>query len=333
MTLCRLLGVQSLAVWAKKYTAAVEETSPLPPYDYWPIVDRPPLEWPGGKRLAFYIGLNIEHFQLGKPSTAISPANATLPVDPLNHGWRDYGTRVGIWRMINLLDTYDLPATALVNSEVVARYPEIVEAGNKRGWAWCAHGRTNSQLWTGMELEEERAAMAALVEELKRGTGRAPKGWLGPALTETANTPELLAEHGFTYVMDWCNDDQPYPLRVQSGRMISVPYSIEVNDIPLFLDVGITPSDFCQIVIDQFDVLYAESECRSGAVMAVGLHPFLINQPFRHKYLERALAHVVAHKDVWFTTSDEIADWYLEHYYDEAVATLARRAAASAAKT
>lgn len=309
------------------------ETRPnSPPYDYWPIVERPPLEWPGGKRLAFYIGLNIEHFELGKPSTAISPAHATLPVDPLNHGWRDYGTRVGIWRMIDLLDEYELPVTALLNSEVPERYPQIVEAGNERGWAWCGHGRTNSELWTGLELEEERAAIAALVEKLTRATGRAPKGWLGPALTETINTPELLAEHGFTYVMDWCNDDQPYPLNVRSGRMISVPYSIEVNDIPLFLDIGVTGPDFRQVVVDQFDVLYAESRRRSGAVMALSLHPFLINQPFRHKYLEQALAHVTAHDDVWITTSDEIAGWYFERYYDDAVAVLAGRAATAGAE-
>jgi allantoinase len=291
-------------------------------YDYWPITQRPPLEWPEGKGLAFWIGLNIEHFELGKPSTSIAPVTAGLPVDPMNHGWRDYGTRVGVWRLIELLDSLELRASVLLNSDVCAEYPQIVEAGNERGWAWLGHGKNNSNLWTGMELEQEREALAAMVAELRRGTGKDPKGWLGPALTETSNTPELLAEQGFTYVLDWCADDQPFPLNVEAGRMISLPYSVELNDITLFLGTGTQGADFAQLVSDQFEVLHAESKRRPGAVMALSLHPFLINQPFRHKYLAQVLEYVRGHDDVWFATSDEIADWYLERYYDGAVAAL-----------
>ena len=291
-------------------------------YEYWPIVERPPLEWPDGKRLAFYIALNIEHFEPGKPSTALFPPTTSLPVDPLNHGWRDYGTRVGIWRMIDLLDRYRIRASVLLNSEVCDHYPQIIEAGIERDWIWCAHGFNNSSLWTGMDLDEEREATGRMLEQFTRGTGVRPKGWLGPALTETANTPEVLAEHGLCYLMDWCNDDQPYPLNVRAGRMISVPYSIEVNDIPLFLGHGLTGPEFHQLAVDQFDVLYEEAQRRSGAVMALSLHPFLINLPFRHRYLDLVLEHVCRHNDVWITTTDDIADWYLEHYYDGAVAAL-----------
>lgn len=297
----------------------------VPPYRYWPVVGRPRLEWPEGRGLAVYLGINVEHFAAGIPSTAISPAHASLAVDPLNHGWRDYGTRVGIWRIIELLDRYHLPATCLLNLDAAEHYPEIVAAGNRLGWAWCAHGVTNSELWKEMTLDEERSAIGDLTGRFVRATGRRPAGWLGPALTETANTPAVLSEHGFTYVLDWCNDDQPYPLDVKPGRMISVPYSIEVNDIPLFLGAGITPADFAQIVIDQFDVLHDEARRRPGAVMAIGIHPFLVGQPYRFKYLEHALTHIVGHDDIWFTNSDEIAQWYLEHYFDGALGALASR--------
>ena len=145
-------------------------------YDYWPIVDRPPLCWPDGKRLAVYVALNIEHFEPGRPSTAITPLTAGLPVDPLNAGWRDYGLRVGIWRMIELLDRHELRASALVNSEVLERYPQIVRAGLERGWSWVAHGVSNSRLWTGLELDEERVALTEVADELRRHTGRAADG-------------------------------------------------------------------------------------------------------------------------------------------------------------
>jgi peptidoglycan/xylan/chitin deacetylase (PgdA/CDA1 family) len=290
-----------------------------PPYRYWPISERPPLTWPDGKRLAFYLGLNIEHFEMGRPSTSIVGVTAALPVDPLNYGWRDYGTRVGVWRMIDLLDRHELRASVLLNSDVCHEYPQIIRAGVERRWAWLAHGKNNSHFWTGLPLDTEREGIREIVETIATGTGTAPKGWLGPALTETPNTPAVLAEHGLTYILDWCNDDQPYPLNVPGHRIISVPYSIEVNDIPLFLDRGLTAPEFERIAIDQFDVLYEESVRRAGAVMSLSLHPFLINQPFRHKYLDRVLRHVRQHDDVWFTTSDDIADWYLERYYDAAL--------------
>ncbi len=287
-------------------------------YHYWPITHRPPIEWPEGKRLAFYVALNIEHFELGKPSTSLFPGTAGLKIDPLNHGWREYGTRVGIWRMIECLDRHDLRASVLLNADVCSEYPAIVDAGVERDWAWLGHGRNNSSLWTDFDPDAERDALQTIIREITAATGRPPKGWLGPALVETANTPALLAELGFTYLMDWCNDDQPYPLNVGSVPFISVPYTAEVNDIPLFLVSGLTGPDFLQLVVDQFDVLYEESKRRSGGVMAVCLHPFLVNQPFRHKYIDQALAYVRSHDDVWFTTSDDIADWYLTHCYAEA---------------
>ncbi|CAN5604613.1 polysaccharide deacetylase family protein [soil metagenome] len=283
-----------------------------PPFDYSPIVDRPPLEWPNGARVAFWVGLNVEHYEVDKPSTSLFPGTAMLAPDPLNYGWRDYGPRVGVWRMTELFDRYGLRATVMLNSDVCEHYPQIIEAGTERDWRWVAHGKNNSIFHANMTEDEEREYLTGVVEEIERATARRPKGWLGPALTETFNTPDLLAELGFDYTCDWCNDDQPYDLRVKHGRLLSVPYSIEVNDIPLFVGQGISGEEFTRILIDQFDVLYEEG-ARSGRVMGVGLHPFLVGLPFRIRYLERALAHVVRHADVWLTTADEIAEWYLAH--------------------
>ena len=286
-------------------------------YEYVSIVRRPKLEWPKGCRVAFWIGLNIEYYEVDKPSTSIHPGTAQCVPDPLNYGWRDYSPRVGVWRMMKLLDKHGIRASVLLNSDVCKFYPEIIVEGNKRNWVWLAHGKNNSILQTNMSIEKERKFLTDIVTTIKKGTGKQPKGWLGPALTETFNTPDLLAELGLNYTCDWCSDDQPYPMHVKKGKMISVPYSIEVNDIPLVLGQGMSGPDFYQLLVDQFDVLYEEG-AETGRVMAVALHPFLTSQPFRHKYLDKALEYITRHNKVWLTTSDEIADWYYEHYYDKA---------------
>jgi peptidoglycan/xylan/chitin deacetylase (PgdA/CDA1 family) len=290
-----------------------------PLYDYSAISRRPRLELPNGARVAFWLGLNIEHYKFGQPALSLAGFTAELVPDPLNYGWRDYGPRVGIWRMMDLLDKHGIRASVLLNSDVCRFHPQILDEGRKRDWAWLAHGKNNSTFQAGMSEEEERRYLSEVVETIDGATGRRPKGWLGPALTETPNTPRILADLGLTYVCDWCCDDQPFPLNVDGARMISVPYSIEVNDIPLFVGKSFTGEDFYKLVVDQFDVLYAESET-TRRVMALALHPFIVNLPFRHKYLGMALEYVLGHEGVWVATSDEIADWYLERYYDRAVA-------------
>jgi peptidoglycan/xylan/chitin deacetylase (PgdA/CDA1 family) len=286
-------------------------------YDYSPIIHRPKLELPNGARLAFWVGLNVEYYQIDKPATSIFAGTAMLQPDPLNYGWRDYGPRVGIWRMMDVLDKYRMRASVLLNADVCQYYPQIIAEGNKRGWVWLAHGKNNSIFEAGMSLEEERAYLRDVVQAIEQGTGKRPKGWLGPALTETFNTPDILAELGLTYLLDWCNDDQPFPLKVKAGRMVSVPYSIEMNDITLFVSKSLSGPDFAQQVMDQFDVLYEEG-ARGARVMCLALHPFVVNQPFRHKYLDKVLEYIAGHEAVWLTTSDEIAEWYLASGYDQA---------------
>lgn len=275
-------------------------------FDYSPITDRPAINWPGGARVAVYVGLNIEHFLVDRPSTSIWPDTAELVPDALNYGWRDYGVRVGIWRTIQSLDRYGIRASALLNSAAAKHYPRLVAAGVERNWAWLAHGRTNSILHSGMTRDEERGLLAEIVDTIGTATGRRPLGWMGPGLTETFNTPALLGELGLNYILDWTNDDQPYDLNVPG--LISVPYSVELNDLLLF-SRGLTGPEFVRLVRDQYEQLHADSE-HSGRVMALALHPFVIGQPFRAKYLDQALGYLAAQPDVWLTTSDEIAEHY-----------------------
>ncbi|MFC5143290.1 polysaccharide deacetylase family protein [Streptomyces aureoversilis] len=276
-------------------------------FDYSPIVEREPIHWPGGARVACYVAVNVEHYRIDRPSTSIFAGTAGLAPDPLNYGWRDYGPRVGIWRLIESLDRHGIRASAMLNSAVCHHYPQIVRAGRERDWAWIAHGKDNSTFHTGMTAEEERAYLEDVVETIGTATGRRPRGWLGPALTETFRTPALLAELGLDYVLDWCNDDQPYRLNVPG--MLSMPYSIEVNDVTLFLGRNLSGPDFVRIVEDQLDQLHADART-GGRVMALVLHPFISSQPFRHKYVDQALRHLAGHPGVWLATSDEIAAHY-----------------------
>jgi peptidoglycan/xylan/chitin deacetylase (PgdA/CDA1 family) len=279
-------------------------------YAYSPIVERPPLRWPGGARVAFYLGLNVEHYHVDRPATSATPTTVGLVPDPMNYGWRDYGVRVGIWRLIELLDRLELVPSVLLNSEVCHEYPQIIDAGRERGWTWLAHGQTNSTLHTGFAEDEERASLADMVATIADATGTRPQGWLGPAMTETFATPRLLAELGLSYVLDWCNDDQPYPLNVEG--MIAVPYGVELNDITLCVGRNLSGEDYVRWVLDTLDQLLEDGE-RTGRVMALPIHPFVINQPARHRYLARVLTEIAARDGVWMTTSDAIAAHYRSH--------------------
>lgn len=281
-------------------------------FDYSPIIKRKPLKWPNGARVAVWIIPNIEHYEFEIPSTALHPLN--LVPDVLNYGWRDYSVRVGVWRFMEALDKYGMRGTVALNAAVCDHYPEIIEGGKKRNWEFMGHAITNSRLLTGLSEDEERKVIRETIQTITRSAGKAPEGWLGPALAETFITPDLLAEEGIRYLCDWCNDDQPYPMKVKKGKLISVPYSLELNDIPFFLGMKGSATDFMQAIKDQFDVLYEEGKT-NGRVMAIALHPFIINVPHRHKYFERALEYIVRHKEVWLTTGGEIAKWYYDNYY------------------
>lgn len=281
-----------------------------PFFSYSPITERPPLHLPGGKRIAVWIGLNVEYYEYGKPALSLAQYTSGLTPDPLNSGWREYGPRVGFWRMLDIFDRLGIQPTAILNSDVIERYPAIVKAGVERGWTWVAHGKNNSTWQVGMEPAAERAYIAEVVDLIEDATGRRPRGWLGPSLTASPATIDLLAELGLSYCLDWGIDDEPVRFTVAEGELLSIPYSTELNDIPAYSLHGQTGPEFKQTLIDQFDQLRAEGAARPR-VMGFGLHPFLSGQPYRARYFAEALEHMARFDDVWFTTPDEIAAWHL----------------------
>jgi allantoinase len=278
-------------------------------FKYSAIVDRPPLRWPNGARVALWVIPNIEHFLFNRRSTSITAATADLVPDVLNYSWRDYGVRVGIWRTMDVMQKHGVKGTVALNSDVCDNYPRIIEGGNQLGWEWMGHGKNNSTLMAGHSEADERKMIQDIHGKISKSTGKKPRGWLGPALTETHNTLDLLAEAGFDYVGDWVNDDHPYPMNVKTGKMTSIPYSVEINDIPAILDGKQSGESFGRMIKDQFDVLY-EDGARSGRVMSICLHPFITGHPHRSKYLDDALKHIVSRQEVWVTTGSEIIDAY-----------------------
>jgi peptidoglycan/xylan/chitin deacetylase (PgdA/CDA1 family) len=280
-------------------------------FAYSAIAERAPLQLPAGARVAVWITPNVEHFHYDKPAISLTPMTAALRPDVLNYAWRDYGPRVGIWRLIDMFVRHGIPATAALNAECCERYPQIIKAGNRLGWEWMAHGQSNSLLIAGLATEDERKLITSVLDTIAANTGKRSRGWLSPALTETDNTLDLLAEAGVEYVADWCNDELPYRMKTRAGTLIAMPYTLEIGDIPIFLEQGGSGEDFYRAVVDQFDVLWEEG-ATAPRIMSMALHPFLIGHPFRAKYLDRALAHMKEREGVWFATGSEILDWYLQ---------------------
>ncbi|WP_048646939.1 polysaccharide deacetylase family protein [Nitratireductor soli] len=278
-------------------------------FEFSAITDRPKLEWPEGARVALWVIPNVEHFLFDRPSSSIIQSTTGFVPDVLNYAWRDYGVRVGIWRMMEIMERYGVKGTVALNSDVCAHYPSIIEAGNSLDWEWMGHGRNNSSVITGIPEIEERKIVQEAVSTITQATGIAPRGWLSPALTETHQTPDILAENGIRYLADWTNDDQPYEMRVRSGTMLAMPYSVEMNDYTAFLEQGLSGKDFGDAICDQFDQLYADG-ASTGRVMSLCLHPFLIGQPHRAKHFARALKYITSHDGVWLAKGGEIADWY-----------------------
>jgi peptidoglycan/xylan/chitin deacetylase (PgdA/CDA1 family) len=215
---------------------------------------------------------------------------------------------------MEVFDRHGMRASVLLNSEMCDRYPAVIEEGKKRNWEFLGHGITNSIKLSGLSEEEERVTIRKVIDDIGAAVGTPPKGWLGPALAETFATPDLLAEEGIEYLCDWCCDDQPFPMRVRKNRLISLPYSLEINDLPAYMNAKVTPPEFARMIVDQFDQLYAEG-ASSGRVMCIAVHPYLSGVPHRIKYLDEALDYICRHEQVWRTTSGEIAAWYYEHYY------------------
>lgn len=282
-------------------------------YDYAPITRRPGYSWPGGRRLAVYLGFNIEHFAFGEGlGAALGPR--TPEPDVLNYSWRDYGNRVGVWRCLELFEDLKLPVGALINTALYDYCPEVVEAFVKRGDELIGHGHTNSERQGEMAEEDERALLAACRERMARESGVAPTGWLSPWISESFATPDLLAETGYRYTLNWCHDDQPVPMSTRSGRRLwSIPYPQELNDIPMIVARQMDGRDFADLVVDNFDEMLAQSKAQP-LVMGIALHPYLVGQPYRLRHLRRALTHLAKEPDrVWWTTPGAICSFVEGH--------------------
>ena len=279
-------------------------------YDDSFIFERKPFTWPGNKTLAVWIAPNVEVWHYDSPGgTGVSPNVRNIVPDVINYAWREYGMRVGLWRIAEVLDATGVKASVALNSAVCETFPKAMEEMKKRGWEFMGHGITNSESLAGLTPEKEKEVIQTVLKTIEQATGRKPRGWLGSGLAETYNTLDILAEEGVTYCGDWNNDDQPYPMKVKKGRLYSIPYCMEINDIPLFIRKGYTGEQYYRSVIDQFETLYADSK-KQPRVMGIPLHPMIIGQPLRIKYLQRALAHIKKHDRVWFATGGEIIDAY-----------------------
>jgi len=281
---------------------------------YSPIVTRPKLTLPGGKQLAVFVVPNIEFYEyLPPPSPLRDPWPRTPHPDLLGYGTRDYGNRIGLWRLFEAMDRFDVRGTVSLNVALLDHFPDILEACEKRNWDYLGHGLYNSRYFYGLPEAEERAVIADCVATFRKYTGRQLQGWLSPAITFTPNTPDLVAEAGISYYCDWVHDDQPFPMRVRKGRLITMPYVMDTNDAVLWR-TGHEGEEFARMTKDRFDVLYREG-AQSARFMCIPLHPYIMGQPHRIKYVEDVLDYICRHDGVWMATGGEFADWYYECAY------------------
>ena len=276
-------------------------------FPYASIEGRDVPDWPGGKRLAVYIALNIEVISFGEGLGAELAPGGPQP-DVLNHAWRDYGNRVGVWRLLDEFYRLELPVTVLANAEAYAECPAVLDAFRARGDEVVAHGRTNSERQGVLSETDEQALIEAAATVIERAEGTRPQGWLGPWISESRLTPDLLAEAGYGYLLDWCHDDQPVWMATRNGgRILSVPYPQELNDISAVVTRKVEGRTFAEMIIDGFDEQLEQSS-KQPLVFGIALHPYIVGQPHRLRPLRAALEHIVRHQEeVWLCHAGEIA--------------------------
>lgn len=277
-------------------------------FAYSAIPHRPGYLWPGGARLAVYVAMNLEHFAFGEGlGAAIGPVSPQP--DVLNYSWREYGNRVGAWRCLDLLNELQWRAAWLVNTALYDHCPELLAACAARGDEVVGHGHTNAERQGVLAEEDERALLVQCRDTIARNSGRAPQGWLSPWISESRTTPDLLAECGYRYTLNWCHDDQPQRMRTRGGEGLwAVPYPQELNDIPAIVARQMDGKDFAQMIVDNFDEMLEQAR-RMPLVMGIALHPYIVGQPYRLRHLRRALQHIAEAArsgPVWVTTPGAI---------------------------
>lgn len=291
-------------------------TGPLPThgrFDYQAISKRAHYRWPNGAGLAVYIAFNIEHFAFGEGLGANIGPVSPQP-DVLNYSWREYGNRVGAWRCLELFDSLGLPAASLINTALYDHCPDLVAACVARGDELVGHGHSNAERQGALDESSERALLLHCREQIQTHSGQTPGGWLSPWISESLHTPDLLAETGYRYTLNWCHDDQPLPMRTRSGQPLwAVPYPQELNDIPMVIARQMDGKDFAQMIIDHLDEMLDQTRPPTAPplVMGIALHPYIVGQPYRLRHLRRALQHLAAARDagkVWLTTPGAICE-------------------------
>ena len=294
------------------------------PYPWSPLPQRGPLRFPDGKRLAVIITMNCEYWDLLKDSSEPYYAGGPpmLP-DPLpgnvadfpNFTWREYGQRVGVWRLFRVFEEAGVPLSCTINAKTALERPQIVRHANERGLEIVAHNYEQGELLTrhAFDIDRERQVIDATLDAYERVVGRPARGWLSSSLRSTTNTPQLLAERGLLFFCDYMNDEQPYLIDTPAGSIVNVPYTIEVNDFTFFHRRAMTTWDAARMLKDQFDELYRDS-AESGRLMSMGLHPHVSGHPHRMPCFRDFLAHAKSRPDVWWTTREELATWYLQHH-------------------
>ena len=277
---------------------------------YAPIQGRPPFRLPGGARVAVWTIVNVENWDsaAAMPRTVLPPpmGQPLLPDLP-NWAWHEYGLRVGFWRFLHVLSGRGLKASFAVNGSCCTAYPAVCQAALDAGWDFMGHGFVQQPMH---RVADQRASITDTINAIEAFTGRKPRGWESPGLTETAETADLLAELGIEYVADWVLDDQPVPIRTRTGRLVSVPYTAEVNDVVISAVQQLPSDEIFRRGRDQFDRLWQEGT-EIPRVMAISIHPYLTGVPHRIKYLEALYDHILGHEGVWMATGAEILDCYL----------------------
>ena len=283
---------------------------PIERIAYSAIKERPRLVLPGGARLAVWVVVNIEEWNPLEtmPRTVLTPPAGGSPTPDIpNWAWHEYGNRVGFWRLLQVLDRLKIRCVLAINGSAIQTYEPISRAALERGWEFIGHGFSQKSM---QKIPDERADIVKTTELIREFTGRAPRGWLGPGLVETWETPDILAEEGYEYVCDWVLDDQPVMLRTRTRPLVSVPYTQECNDVAMMLIQYHQATEYRDRAIDQFDQLYADAEA-SARIMALVAHPYIMGAPHRLRYFQEALEHIQSRLDVVFWTGEQILDWYL----------------------
>ncbi len=280
-------------------------------YDWSMLPRRKPVTWPGNARVALWVIPALEWFPIDMKGKPFKPPGAmqTAYPDLRHYTLRDYGNRVGIWRIMKALDRLGIRASAAVNAAVAARYPALIEACVDRRWEIIANGVDMDHLhYTGLPVEEEKKQIETTLSVLQRVSGQKIRGWLSPAKSQSHATLDLIAAAGLDYCCDWVNDDMPYAMRAQTGALTAMPHPIDIDDYAILLQNHHSEDEFTEQLCDHFDVLYDEAATQGGRVMAISLHPWITGQPYRIGALEKALTHMVQRRGVWSATGAEILD-------------------------